>query len=306
MLNHVPKEISMFSKIRIALGLALILSLAIALPVFAGGWAVISLDELPTNVIAGEPIDIGFVVLQHGKTPLDDLYPTITVMLPKEEHFVVDAEADGKPGHYTATLTFPKEGNWEWTIQAFTLEQPMPTLSVAAAAVVSSQPAAKSDVSSASMPMLSIISFTILGVGLAGLVFAYRRRSRFTGVIAGVCLLVGIMLFVTAPTVPAVEAQSKSSAEVVKVSSISQVELGRQLFVAKGCITCHVNNKVAHASNYWTVYMGAPNLTDFSASPEALRLRLKDPTSVKSDTQMPNLNLSDTEIDALIAFINSK
>jgi cytochrome c1 len=47
-------------------------------------------------------------------------------------------------------------------------------------------------------------------------------------------------------------------------------------------------------------------LSNFSASPEALRLRLKDPASVKSDTWMPNLNLSDAEIEALIAFINSK
>jgi len=36
-----------------------------------------------------------------------------------------------------------------------------------------------------------------------------------------------------------------------------------------------------------------------------LHLRFKDPTLVKSNTQMPNLNLSETEIEALIAFINS-
>jgi cytochrome c1 len=33
---------------------------------------------------------------------------------------------------------------------------------------------------------------------------------------------------------------------------------------------------------------------------------LKDPALVKSDTQMPNLNLAEDEIEALIAFINSK
>lgn len=297
----------MRSRIRIALGLTLLASFIVAVPVFAGGWAVITLDEMPTNVVAGEPLTVGFVVRQHGKTPMEGLTPTITAMLPKEEHFVVDAEADGKPGHYTATLTFPKEGNWEWTIQAFTLEQPMPTLSVAVAAViVPNQSIAKKDAVVTSIPVLRVISIAILGIGLAGLMFAYRRKSQLTGVLAGICLLVGVGLLVTAPAVPAVEAQSKSSSDDLNVSSITQVELGRQLFVAKGCITCHVNNKVAHASNYWTVEMGAPNLTNFSASPEALRLRLTDPSSVKSDTQMPNLNLSATEIEALIAFINSK
>lgn len=102
------------------------------------------------------------------------------------------------------------------------------------------------------------------------------------------------------------EAQSKSVPEVAGNPSIAQADLGRQLFVAKGCITCHVNNKVERASAYWTIDMGAPNLTAFSASPEALRLRLKDPTSAKSDTKMPDLDLSEVEIEALIAFINSK
>ncbi len=55
-----------------------------------------------------------------------------------------------------------------------------------------------------------------------------------------------------------------------------------------------------------TIDMGAPDLSKFSASPEALHLRLKDPASVKSDTMMPNLELKETEIEALIAFINSK
>jgi len=36
-----------------------------------------------------------------------------------------------------------------------------------------------------------------------------------------------------------------------------------------------------------------------------LRIHLKNPADAKSDTQMPNLNLSEEEIEALIAFINS-
>jgi hypothetical protein len=35
-------------------------------------------------------------------------------------------------------------------------------------------------------------------------------------------------------------------------------------------------------------------------------IRLKDPAAAKSDTNMPNLGLNKTEIEALIAFINSK
>ena len=295
----------MFNRFRISIALALLLSIVLVIPAFAGGWAVITLDELPTGVVAGEPLTIGFTVLQHGKTPMDGLDPTITATLSKSETFVVYAEPDGEPGHYAATLTFPTEGNWNWSIRAFSMEQAMPALSVAApiAAPVSQQPVA----ATAPISAVSIVRVLALVIGLAGLVVAYQRKSRLAVGLTAVCLLVGLGSFVTGSGVPeSVEAQSKSAVEAASAPSISQVELGRQLFLAKGCITCHYNSRAASESDYWTIDMGAPNLSKFSASPEALRLRLKDPASVKSDTQMPNLGLKETEIEALIAFINSK
>jgi hypothetical protein len=36
-----------------------------------------------------------------------------------------------------------------------------------------------------------------------------------------------------------------------------------------------------------------------------LFIRLKDPAAAKSDTKMPDLDLKEAEIEALIAFINS-
>ncbi len=292
----------MFTRFRIVAGLALLLSLIVAVPVFAGGWAVITLDELPVQAAAGEPLTVGFTVLQHGRTPLAGQNATITATLDKEKQFAVAAKEEGKPGHYSATLIFPKEGDWNWSIQVFTMDQPMPPIHVAASALASTnQPAAKT----MPAPLLLIVRVLAFGVGLIGLFVALRSKNRFAMVATGICLLVGVGSFVTGPVVPKVEAQGDSSLAVSSESSISQVELGRRLFLAKGCISCNVNNK-ANSSDYWTIEMGAPNLSNFSASPEALRLRLKDPTLVKSDTQMPNLNLSEAEIEALIAFINSK
>jgi mono/diheme cytochrome c family protein len=302
---HSPKEVRMFYRFRISIALALLLSAVLAIPAIAGGWAVITLDTLPTGVVAGEPFNIGFTVLQHGRTPMSGLDPTITATLSKSESFIVHAKPEGETGHYAATLTFPTKGNWNWSIQAFSMEQAMPVLSVAPpiAAPVSQQPVAET----APISAVWIVRVLALVIGLAGVVVAYQRKSRLAVGLTAVCLLVGIGSFVNGSSVPeSVEAQSKSSAEVVSAPSISQVELGRQLFLAKGCITCHYNSKAARGSEYWTIDNGAPNLSKFSGSPEALRLRLKDPASVKSDTQMPNLNLAEDEIEALIAFINSK
>ena len=297
----------MFSRFRNAILLVSVFTLAFVIPVFAGGWAVISLDELPTGVVAGNPHTIGFTVLQHGKTPMSGLYPIITARLSNDEVLTFSAEPEGKPGHYTAALTFPKDGDWEWSIQAFTMDLKMPALSVAAAGTASlNQPVVKSGSQFASVSPLLIVRLLAFAIGLVGLVVVFRSKSRMAVALTGLCLLVGIASFMMESAVPAVEAQGKSSSEVAVDSSISQVELGRQLFIAKGCITCHVNNKAASNSEYLTIEMGATNLSNFSASPEILFLRLKDPAAAKSDTQMPDLGLKETEIEALIAFINSK
>ena len=297
----------MSSKVRISLGIALLLSLVVAIPAFAGGWAVITLDELPTNVVAGEPFTIGFTVLQHGRTPLNDLAPTITAALQNQEKLTFRAEADSEPGHYTATLTFPKEGNWEWSIQAFTMDQPMPALSVSAAKVASANaPVTEVESNSLSLPSLLLFRALAFGVGLIGLLLAFQRKSRMVGMAAALALVIGVSTFMMGGAIPAVEAQSKTSSEFSAESAVSQAELGKQLFLAKGCITCHYNSRAASRSDYWTIEVGAPDLSNYSSAPEILFIRLKDPAAAKSDSQMPDLGLKKAEIEALIAFINSK
>jgi len=297
----------MFSKFRIALGFAFLLSLAFVIPALAGGWAVITLDELPTDVVAGESLMIGFTVRQHGITPMNGLDPTVTATLPNGDRFVVNAEPDDGPGHYTATLTFPMEGNWEWSIQAFSMDQPMPALNVAASkAIAANPPVSKIESKSVSMDLLLVLRALVFGIALVGLVLAFQRKSRMAGAFAALCLVVGISTFMVGAATPAVEAQGKEVSEAALESSPSQVELGRQLFLAKGCITCHYNSRAADRDEYWTIESGAPDLSNYSSHPEILFIRLKDPAAAKSDTKMPNLGLKETEIEALIAFINSK
>lgn len=290
----------MFTRSRIVLWMVLLLSLIIVPAVSAGGWAVVTVDELPVSAVAGEPLTIGFMVRQHGKTPTPGLSPTITFTLPKEEQFIVTAKEDDITGHYSATVTLPKEGDWYWTVDSFSFPQPMPIITVVAPAVaVTTQPVANETV-----PYMLIVRVAAFGLGLLGMFFALRTQSRTAIAATALCLMVGLGSFIPGSTVPKVEAQAEPTSQPEEVF-VSQVEYGRRLFIAKGCVTCHVNDK-AFAKDSIHIEMGAPNLTSFSASPEALFLRLKDPASVKSDTKMPNLNLSETEIEALIAFINSK
>jgi len=295
----------MFRRFRVSIILAFLMMVVLDFPVLAGGWAVITLDQLPTNVVTDEPLDIGFTVLQHGKTPLNDLNPTVTARLTKSESFVVYAKPDGKPGHYTATLTFPNEGNWEWSIQAFSMDQPMPVLQVAAGSNSTTVPLAES--TTRSISLLWMIRVVALVLGFIGLVVASLYNNRKALALTGLCLVVGVGSFVTGSTVPEVEAQSKSQAvELISESPISLEEAGQQLFIAKGCVTCHVNHKTDNESDYRTIDIGAPDLSNFSADPGYLDKWLFKPSALKPTTQMPDLNLSETERVALIAFINSK
>lgn len=296
----------MSSRIRIALGLTLLTALVFTVPAFAGGWAVITLDAWPGDAVAGEPLTIGFTVRQHGQTPMAGLDPTVTASLLRDEQLTVRARPDGEPGHYTATLTFPKEGEWSWSIQAFTMDQPMPKLHVAAPAGAAASQPPRNEPAVAAIPPLVILRVLAFAVGFVGLVLAYQRKSRLALMLTVVGISVGIASFMMGAAVPKVEAQSQQSFAAPADSSVSRVELGRQLFVAKGCITCHENNRVERPSSYLTIDIGAPNLSNYSSAPEILFIRLKDPVAAKSDTKMPNLELKEAEIEALIAFINSK
>ena len=87
---------------------------------------------------------------------------------------------------------------------------------------------------------------------------------------------------------------------------------GARLFTAEGCSSCHLREGVGK------IY--GPDLTGKRFAPEYLKKFLADPSITPvpeevcssdrsycgSPYAMPNVNLKDTEIEALIAFINKK
>jgi cytochrome c2 len=276
-------------------GLVLLSALAFAVPALAGGWAVITLDELPGPVKANQPLEIGFMIRQHGVTPLGDLSPIINAHIDGSTQTVrVLAEDKGETGHYAATLVLPQSGTWQWEIEAFGAAQPMPALTVVNASAAEGNP---------SLLKPNTLALLIGGVGvlILGGILTLQKKVRWAVSLVVVGLLVSGVGFASAASQPGTEAQTKKSAAL---PAASQVELGRDLFIAKGCMLCHAHNETNGMREFGTDI--GPNLTNFSASAEYLRLWLKNPSAVKSTTKMPTLGLSDSEIEALIAFINDK
>lgn len=204
----------------------LVVAVAGSLAAVYGGWATITVENLPDNLVAGTPYNLTFSVRQHGVNLLSDLTPHIALKSGKHET-IARAVPTNRAGYYTATLNVAQSGEWSADIQ-----------------------------SGFGKSHLELMPITALDAGA-------RRTVSF-----------------------------------------SQPERGQRLFVAKGCVTCHENARVAGSG----IYKVGPALTDKRFEPNYLRKFLADP-SIKPPTaqeRMPDLNLSDAEIAALVAFLNGE
>lgn len=96
---------------------AVALSLLLALPALAGGWVNVTLDTVPTSAQAGTPLTLGFMVRQHGVTPINSVQPTLQARnAATGETLRAVARQEGAVGHYVVDLTFPSGGDWQWSV----------------------------------------------------------------------------------------------------------------------------------------------------------------------------------------------
>ncbi len=108
----------------VALLVAVLAALVLPLGALAGGWAVVTLDGVPQTPHAGQVLSLGFMVRQHGITPIDAPYGQGAVLTPvltarntdTGESLTVDARKEGAIGHFVVDVAFPSAGTWSWTI----------------------------------------------------------------------------------------------------------------------------------------------------------------------------------------------
>jgi cytochrome c2 len=91
-------------------------ALAVLIAAALGGWATIGVKDLPDHMVAGQPTQLAFRVLQHGVEPLSDLRPTI-VARSGSLSATADAKHTGN-GNYAAALTLTQPGDWTVTINS--------------------------------------------------------------------------------------------------------------------------------------------------------------------------------------------
>ena len=100
-----------------SVGLVLLLALGLTATTWAGGWAVVTLDSLPTTVRAGETLTLGFMVRQHGETPTNSVKPYLSAKNQTTGESVrFDARQNGPVGHFLVDVRFPANGTWSWSV----------------------------------------------------------------------------------------------------------------------------------------------------------------------------------------------
>ena len=157
-----PHSRSVIGLVLACFGLALVWTPS----VFAGGWAVTTLDPLPNELRAGETYAIGYVIRQHGQTPFTSAQTAIEIrssdsQVPQRFRAV----ADGAPGHYVAQVTFPAAGEWQWDVdQTPFAPQALGTVTVMAPSAASATP----------NTMLPIVPALAIATALAMAVFVWR------------------------------------------------------------------------------------------------------------------------------------
>lgn len=263
-----------------------VLLLLLATPAFAGGWAVVTVDELPPSLRAGAPMTLGFTVRQHGQHPVNLPNVVLTATpLSGGATLTFTAHQEGAEGHYVVELLLPNAGTWAWTIQPdWFAPVPMVPLTVLDTAVT------------ATSPKETLLPWAVTGLGaeaLRGAVlwpgFTAHCLHVPTGLLGVACMAGGLGWLGMGAPLPS----------TVATQPLETAAYGRAIFVAKGCNTCHLH---AAALNTWSTESG-PNLTDYQNTTAYLQGWLKDPQAVKPNTEMPNLALKLHEIEALAAFL---
>lgn len=93
----------------------LIVSLVLAAPAAAGGWATAGLGPPDGGLGAGDTWNAEITLLQHGVTPLDNVQPAVIIRNGKTEKRFA-ATPTGKPGVYVAKVKFPSSGKWTYLV----------------------------------------------------------------------------------------------------------------------------------------------------------------------------------------------
>jgi hypothetical protein len=104
-------------KQRISVAIAGLLML-IAATTYAGGWAIVTVNDFPEYGVVGKTATVTFSVRQHGLTLADGLKPVAFVKTPDKKSLRIEGMPAHRSGEYRFDLTFTQPGDWTVSIDS--------------------------------------------------------------------------------------------------------------------------------------------------------------------------------------------
>ncbi|MEA2222277.1 MAG: hypothetical protein QOH83_653 [Solirubrobacteraceae bacterium] len=155
-----------------AAALAIIGLLALPAGALAGGWATVGLSSTPDGVGPGQSWNVALEILQHGRTPLNGVHPTVTIVAGDTTRTFQTRPA-GRPGTYRAAVMFPGAGTWRYVVDdGFTARHSYPAVRIGARAA--------DDVGGGGLAVGRLLLAGLAGLAAAALVLI-RTRTRTRG-----------------------------------------------------------------------------------------------------------------------------
>ena len=155
----------------------LVLAFAIALPgaAHAGGWATVQAAGVPDGVSAGQTFDLELVVKQHGRTPLNDVTPSVQITNQDGDTRTFTGTHAGRPGTYVVEMAYPTAGTWATQLfDGFTDATPHRLAPLEVAPAGGGTAGGGSD-----LPSPQVIAIAIVALLFAGAWIVLVRRQRY-------------------------------------------------------------------------------------------------------------------------------
>jgi hypothetical protein len=157
--------------------------LALTATAFAGGWATVGMSSTPEGAKPGEPWVVDMTILQHGRTPLEGVSPSLTIVN-GDARKTFYAKATKEPGVYRVSVTFPSTGLWNYEVNdGFVTGQPHTFKAVeigGPATTTSTAPTTTGDDGGGGPSLAWLIPGLALLAAAAGLL-VFTRRPRHGG-----------------------------------------------------------------------------------------------------------------------------
>ena len=154
---------------------------ALSVPALAKEGAVTKFDSLPTDWHAGQVYSLGYLIKMDGVEPYKaDRTEIIANSLDGKTSLSFPGVGDTTPGHYTAQVTFPAAGTYQWKVTQGSFFAPfdMGSLSVLPAIASTATATSTSPVAPVGGPLRDVIPFAAVGAAIFVTYLVARTQRR--------------------------------------------------------------------------------------------------------------------------------